>query len=109
MAAGRLPEAQTRAFCFATLVVGNLALILSHRSRSAPLWQTLRVPNPRLWWVIGGALLLLLTALYLPWAAGLLRFGQLPLPALGAAMALGLLSVGWFEGVKWARRRHAAA
>ena len=48
---------------------------------------------------------LLLAALYLPWAVGVLRFAPLPVHELAAACGLGLLSVGWFEGVKWVRRR----
>jgi Ca2+-transporting ATPase len=55
--------------------------------------------------VIGLAFALLLTALYLPWAVGVLRFAPLPAHELAAACALGLLSVVWFEGIKWVLRR----
>jgi len=48
---------------------------------------------------------LLLAALYLPWAAERLRFAPLPAQQLAAAGALGLLSVLWFEAIKWVRRR----
>ena len=104
----RIPEAEARAFAFATLVTGNLALILSNRSAGSSLWATLRTPNRTLWWVIAGALVLLAAALYLPWAVDVLRFAPLPLHELGAAIALGLVSVVWFEVIKWARRRRAA-
>jgi Ca2+-transporting ATPase len=36
---------------------------------------------------------------------GVLRFAPLPAHELAAACGLGLLSVLWFEGIKWARRR----
>ncbi len=101
---GRLPEDEARAFAFATLVVANLALIFSNRSGPKPLWASLRAPNLTLWVVAGMALALLLAALYLPWAVGVLRFAPLPAHELAAAAALGLLGVLWFEGVKWARR-----
>ncbi len=101
---GRIPEAEARAFAFATLVTGNLALILSNRSSRGSLWTTLHTPNRTLWWMVGGALALLLAALYLPWAVEVLRFAPLPAHELAAAVALGLASVLWFEGVKWARR-----
>ncbi len=104
----RLPEAEARAFAFATLVVGNLALILSNRSARRPLWATLRTPNATLWAVVGGALLLLAAALYLPWAVEVLRFAPLPAHELAAAAGLGLASVLWFEALKWARRRWPA-
>ena len=42
---------------FAAIVFGNLGLILATRSRHATLLETLRRPNPALWWIVGGALL----------------------------------------------------
>lgn len=104
-ASPRIPEPEARAFAFATLVVGNLALILSNRSASRSLWSTLRTPNWRLWGVLGLTGALLLAALYVPWAVAVLRFAPLPVHELAAACALGLLSVLWFEAVKWARRK----
>ena len=100
----RLPEKEARAFAFATLVIANLALIFSNRSGTGSLWAALRTPNRTLWFVVGLALALLLSALYLPWAVSVLRFTQLPAHELATACALGLFSVLWFEGVKWARR-----
>ncbi len=104
-ASPRIPEPEARAFAFATLVMGNLALILSNRSAARSLWATLRTPNTTLWVVVGLAFALLLAALYVPWAVGVLRFAPLPAHELAAACGLGLLSVVWFEGIKWARRR----
>jgi P-type Ca2+ transporter type 2C len=100
----RMPEPQARAFAFATLVVGNLALILSNRSATRSLWATLRTPNKTLWVVVALAFALLLAALYVPWAVGVLRFAPLPAHDLAVACGLGLLSALWFEGIKWARR-----
>jgi P-type Ca2+ transporter type 2C len=108
-AAPRLPEEEARAFAFATVVIGNLALILSNRSATQPIWATLRTPNATLWVVLGLALALLLAALYVPWAVGVLRFAPLPAHELAAAGGLGLLSVLWFEGIKWARRARAGS
>ncbi|HEY8707114.1 MAG TPA: cation-translocating P-type ATPase, partial [Burkholderiaceae bacterium] len=105
----RLPEGEARAFAFATLVIANLALIFSNRSGTQLLWTSLRRPNPTLWVVVGLALALLLAALYLPWAIGVLRFAVLPAHELAAACALGVLAVLWFEAVKWARRRGGGA
>ncbi len=103
----RLPEAESRAFAFATLVVANLALILSNRSASRSLWGSLRTPNRSLWIVIAAAVALLMLALYLPWATSVLRFAPLPAHELAAAVALGLASVLWFEAVKCWRRSEA--
>jgi len=105
----RLPAPEARAFAFATLVMGNLALILSNRSATRSLWATLRTPNTTLWVVVALALVLLLAALYVPWAVGVLRFAPLPAHELAAACGLGVLSVVWFEGIKWARRARQPA
>ena len=86
-------------------MIANLALILSNRSatRLAVGDAAHAEPDPvdrrR-----PGALALLLAALYLPWAVGVLRFAPLPAHELAAACALGLVSVLWFEAIKRARR-----
>ena len=79
-------------------------MIFSNRSGTKSLWSALRTPNATLWIVIGLALALLTTALYLPWAIGVLRFGPLPAHELAMACGLGVLAVSWFETVKWFRR-----
>ena len=101
---GRLPEGQARAFAFATLVCANLALIFSNRSGTQSLWAAMRTPNATLWAVVGLASTLLLAALYLPWAQGVLRFDPLPPHELAAAVVLGVLGVQLFEAVKAFRR-----
>ena len=99
-----LAEPAARAFAFAALVMGNLALILSNRSRTASLWASLRVPNRTLWVVAGLALGLLALAIYLPWLARLFFFEALAPGDLLLALALGCVSVFWFEAVKLSRR-----
>jgi Ca2+-transporting ATPase len=95
-----LSTAQSRAFAFTVLVVSNLALILCSRSLSQPVWTLLRTPNRMLWRVVSLTLLLLLTALHLPWALEVLRFAPLQAADLARAGLLGLLSVLWFETIK---------
>jgi Ca2+-transporting ATPase len=98
--ASYLSEGATRAFAFATLVAGNLALILVNRARRGSLLSSLRVPNPTLWLVCAGALMLMSLALYLPWLSGLFKFEWLPLTWLATAMALGLLLAAGIDGLK---------
>jgi Ca2+-transporting ATPase len=99
-----LTETAARAFAFTTLVMGNLALIFSNRSSRGSLWMSLRVPNRTLWIVTGVTLGLLGLALYLPWLSRLFFFSPLSAPDLLTAIALGLLSVVWFEAIKLSRR-----
>jgi Ca2+-transporting ATPase len=95
-----LTEPGARAFTFTTLVLGNLALIFSNRSRKASLWASLRVPNRTLWIVTGVTLGLLALVLYQPWLARLFFFSPLSVPDVLTAATLGLSSVIWFEVVK---------
>jgi Ca2+-transporting ATPase len=101
----RLAESEARAFAFTTLVVANLALIFSNRSRSGELLASITAPNPILWIVTGVALGLLALALYLPFLTDIFRFAPLPPDELAAAFALGLASVAWYQLLK--RIRHA--
>ena len=102
-------EAGARAMAFATIVLGNLGLILANRSRSRTIFATLRLPNPALWWVIGGTVAGLMLALYVPFLRELFRFAPLhagDLLICAAAAALGLL---WFEIYKLLQWRAARA
>jgi Ca2+-transporting ATPase len=57
-------EEQTRAMTFTTLVLSNLALILSGRSRTRSLLETVRERNVPFWSMVAGALCLLGMVLY---------------------------------------------
>ncbi|MDE2417193.1 MAG: cation-translocating P-type ATPase [Burkholderiales bacterium] len=103
-----LGEGGVRAFVFVTLVVGNLALIFSNRSRNGSFLSALTQPNRVLWVVTGTALTLLLLTVYVPWLAHLFLFDALPATEFLLAAALGGLSVLWFEVVKFSRRWTAA-
>ncbi len=96
----RLNEPEARAFAFATLVIANLALIFSNRSRSQAWLALLRSAKPILWIVTGATLGLLALALYLPPLAQLFRFAPLPPGELGAALGLGLAGLAWSKLVK---------
>jgi Ca2+-transporting ATPase len=106
-AAGRLTENEARAFAFATMVMGNLALIFYNRSRSVSWLAALRIPNRTLWLVTGLTLAFLGLVLYLPWLSRLFLFAPLALPELLTAIALGLASVLWLEALKLSRRLSA--
>ncbi len=97
-----LNEEQARAFGFATLVAGNLSLILSNRAPERSLWQSLSRPNASLWWVIAGAAALLVATLQIPWIRDLLGFDALPWLQFGLAVGLGGLSLLWAELLRYA-------
>jgi Ca2+-transporting ATPase len=94
-----------RSLGFATIVFGNLALILATRSRERTIVATLARPNPALWWVVGAALAALAAAIYVPPLAAIFRFAPLGFLEMSVALGAGLLGVLWLEAAKLARRR----
>lgn len=98
-------EEEARALTFVTLVLSNLALILTNRSWSRSLVASLRVRNSAVLWVFSGAFLFLGLAVFTPFLQDVFHFG--PLKATDLLLALGgaALGVAWFEGYKvWARK-----
>ncbi|HEX2913050.1 MAG TPA: cation-translocating P-type ATPase [Chloroflexia bacterium] len=100
-------EGEARALAFTTLIVANLALIFTNRSWSQTVFKTFRLPNTALWWVVGGALVVLPLVLYLPLLRELFRFSTLNLLDLALCLVAGLVSTGWFEFLKYIRNRPA--
>jgi len=93
-------EEDARALCFTTLIIANLALILTNRSWTRTILSTLRSPNTALWWVLGGAISFLVMVLYIPFLRVLFRFSTLHLDDLIICLAAGVISILWFEGFK---------
>jgi Ca2+-transporting ATPase len=100
--------AHARTLAFITLIVANLCLILSNRSWNRNLFASLAVPNAALFWVLGSALVFLGLVVYVPPLRGLFHFAPMSLFDILAALAAGLVSVSWFEVVKYAARRRSA-
>jgi Ca2+-transporting ATPase len=99
--AAETPEPQARAMAFAAIVLGNIGLILSNRSRQATLFETLRRPNPALWWIVGGALLGLAIALYVEPMTEIFQFAQLSWSQLLASLAAATVGLTAVELCKW--------
>jgi P-type Ca2+ transporter type 2C len=93
-------ELDARALTFTTLILANLALILSDRVRSRTSLATIRSPNIALWWIIGGALGFLVLVLYVPALQNLFRFAFLHPIDLLICLIAGCLCLIWFEQLK---------
>jgi Ca2+-transporting ATPase len=98
-------EEAARATAFAAMVFGNLGLILTNRSWTRSIVATLRVPNKALWWVMGGAILFLLLATFIPFFAGLFRFAPMDLShmALAVLSSVAGIAVSELLKLKWIR------
>ncbi len=95
-----LGASEARTLTFTTLIIANLGLILTNRSWSRTILATFRSPNAALGWVIGGALLFLGLALYLPFFRHLFHFRTLHPDDLLICLFAGIFSILWFEGLK---------
>ena len=71
-------EEQARMLAFLNMVIADLALVFTNRSWTRSFFQLLRVPNPALWWVVGGAIGLLTLTQVVPFLRQLMRFAVLP-------------------------------
>ncbi len=82
-----LGEGEARALAFVNLVFGNLGMIMSNRSWTRSIFETLRIPNPAVKWVCGGALAFLALVVFVPALNSL--FGFAPLHGWEIALCLG--------------------
>ena len=93
-------ELDARTISFTALILGNLALIWTDRSRSRAISEILGARNAPLWILTAGALFLLTLVLYVPSIREVLQFSTLHVPDIAACLGLAALSVAWFEFVK---------
>ena len=93
-------EPEARALAFSCLVIANLGLILTNRSRRQAFATSMRRHNSPLWWIVGGAAALLGAALVVPFLRDLFGFPRLSPVDLLTAAAVGALSVLWIPLVR---------
>lgn len=93
-------ETEARALSFTTLIFANLGLILTNRSWSRTIIDTLRSPNSALWFVLGGAIFFLGLVLSVPFLRGLFRFNTMHSNDLAICLFAGAASIVWFEAFK---------
>ncbi len=98
-------EEDARALAFTTLIIANLGLIFVNRSWTRSMAAMLSTPNAALWWVAGGAVLVLGLVLYLPFLRDLFRFSSLHAGDMLLCLSAGILSVLWYDALKLMKQR----
>lgn len=93
-------ENEARALAFTTLVIANLCLILTNRSWSGTIVENIKRPNPAMWWIIGGGLVFISAALFIPFMRHLFHFDLLHVNDLILCLTAGIFSILWFELIK---------
>lgn len=98
-------EADARALTFTTLVMANVALIVTNRSWSRTILAILRTPNPAMWWVVGSAFVFLALVLYVPFLKALFHFSTLHPNDIAFCAGATAVSIAWSETLKAFQRR----
>lgn len=98
-------EAITRTMAFTTLIAANIILTLVNRSFYFSILTTLKYKNKMVLLIIGITLILMALLLFVDPLTAFFEFEQLNLFQLAVSAGMGFLSVIWYEGVKWAKRR----
>jgi len=97
-------EKEARTFTFVTLIVSNIAVILSNRSWTSSIFTILVTPNKAVKWVVGGAVVFLLLILNIPFLLNLFQFEKISYLELLICTVAGFFSIVWFEIYKRMRR-----
>ncbi|TFF40681.1 cation-translocating P-type ATPase [Mucilaginibacter psychrotolerans] len=97
-------EQLTRTMVFACLIAANIFLTLVNRSFYYSLFTTIRYKNNLVLLIIGITLLITASLIYLKPLAGFFGFEPLTLSELLISVAIGIVSVIWFELFKWRKR-----
>ena len=100
---------EVRAMAFTTLIVSNIAVILTNRSWTDNIFRIIFTPNRAVLWVVGGAIFFLILILNIPYFLHLFQFQRLKLINLIICVIAGLFTIIWFEIYKLVKlKRHVA-
>jgi Ca2+-transporting ATPase len=88
---------EVRAMAFTTLIVSNIAVILTNRSWTDNIFRIIATPNKAVLWVVGGAIFFLLLILNIPFFLSLFQFQKLTFINIIICSLAGLTTIVWFE------------
>ena len=97
-------ESVTRTMVFMVLIFANIFLTLVNRSFYYSLWTTLKYKNNLVPLIIGITLLIATLLLFVPPFTAFFQFETLTALQLGVSVFTGLVSVLWYEIVKFGKR-----
>jgi Ca2+-transporting ATPase len=95
-----LGEDGARTMAFVSIVLANLALILTNRSWVHTVFGTLHSRNNSFWWILGGAMFALAMVLYVPLLRTFFQFSALQPTDLLICVVGAVVSIAWFEVFK---------
>ena len=100
---------EVRAMAFTTLIVSNIAVILTNRSWTDNIFKIIITPNKAVLWVVGGAIFFMALILNIPFFQDLFQFQKLTLINIIICSSAGLTTIIWFEIYKMFKlRKHVS-
>ena len=97
-------EATTRTMVFTVMIAANIMLTLVNRSFYYSVFTTLFYKNNLVILILSVTILLTIALIYIPTLAAFFGFTALKLQALLLSILVGLISVLWYEIIKWIKR-----
>jgi Ca2+-transporting ATPase len=98
-------EATVRTMVFITLITANISLTLVNRSFYYSVLTTMKYKNNLIGLITGITFLMTALLLYVPPLSRFFGFHHPNTNQLFTSMAIGTLSVVWYEAVKWIKRK----
>ena len=98
---------QMRAMAFTTLIISNIAVILTNRSWTDNIFKIIATPNKAVLWVVGGTVFFLTLILNVPFFLELFQFEKLTTVHILICSLAGISTIIWFELyklIKWKRQ-----
>jgi len=96
---------EVRAMAFTTLIISNIAVILTNRSWTDNIFRIIATPNKAVIWVVGGAVFFLALILNIPFFLDLFQFNKLSLMNVSICTGAGMTTIIWFEIYKLFKRK----
>jgi P-type Ca2+ transporter type 2C len=90
-------DKEVRTMAFITLIVSNLAIIMTNRSKTDNIFKIIVTPNKAVLWIVGGAIVFLTLVLNIPFFQDLFQFQKLKFINILICILAGLSSIVWFE------------
>ncbi|MCX7704750.1 MAG: cation-translocating P-type ATPase [bacterium] len=99
-------EYRSRAITYITLVIANICLIMTNRSKTRFAFSRENFTNMALIFVIVGTFLVLMLINTVPFLRNLFNFGPVAIHDILICIISGISSIIWFEGMKFIRKIH---
>ena len=100
---------EVRAMAFTTLIVSNIAVILTNRSWTDNIFRIIVTPNKAVLWVVGGAIFFLILILNIPFFLKLFQFQTLSFLNIIISVSAGIFTIVWFEIYKMVKLKNHVA